>query len=153
MVVKYFHRLDDNEKDHLSVLPIYITVLIASADGKIDQAEIKKALELSQSGQESADLDEYYGTVYTDYEEKLKLLVDSLPKQMEARTTFLLRQLTKANDIFSKIDKEFACKLYHSFKELAHKIAAASGGVLGFGKIGFEESKFIELHMIHDPAL
>lgn len=153
MVDKNFHRLEESEKDHLSVLPIYITVLIAGADGKIDQAEINKALHLAQTSQCSSDLSEYYREVYTDYEEKLKLVVESLPDQSEARTNFLLRQLTLANDILKKLDKSIAIKLYASFKDLAHRIAEASGGFLGFGKIGFEESKYIELHMIHDPSL
>lgn len=153
--MKNINRLEEREKDHLSVLPIYITVLIASADGEIDQAEIRKAVDLSNSGLQDLgpELKEYYSSVFQDYEDKLKITIANLPTKKEERHKYLLRQLIKANDIFQKLDKPWAIKLYESFKDLAKKIAEASGGILGYGKIGFEESKLIDLHMIQNPDL
>ena len=55
------------------------------------------------------------------------------------------------NEILIKLDKTLAIKFYESLKDFAKKIAEASGGVLGYMSIGYEESKLIQLKMIKDP--
>ncbi|MEM6829901.1 MAG: hypothetical protein AAF551_05250, partial [Bacteroidota bacterium] len=61
-------------------------------------------------------------------------------------------ELRKLNFILPKIDNNFAVKFYASLKELAKKIAEASGGVLGYLSVGYEEAKLMELKMLKDPA-
>ena len=50
-----------------------------------------------------------------------------------------------------KIDKTFSIKLYASLKEYAKRIAEASGGVLGYLSVSYEESQLVDLKMIHEP--
>ena len=58
----------------------------------------------------------------------------------------------KLNFILPKIDRAFAIKLHASLKDLAKKVAEASGGVLSYLTISYEESKLMELKMLEDPS-
>ncbi len=153
MIVQ-FKDLTEAEGELMYSLPIYISVLIAGADGKIDSSEIKKAVSLAGLKKKTArkDLLEYYGHVNQDYEDKIKVTIANLPGDQKERETILVEDIEKANDIFSKIDKVFAIKLYASLKETAVHIAEASGGVFGYMSVGYEESRLVDLKMIKDPS-
>ena len=62
-----------------------------------------------------------------------------------------MAELEKLNEILPKLPKEFAVDYYWSLRSLAKKIASASGGLLGYMAVGYEESKLIGLDMIHAP--
>ena len=83
--------------------------------------------------------------------EKFNKLIDELPQDAEERNKVITSELRKLNFILPKVDKNFAAKLYASLKDLAKKIAEASGGILGYLSVSYEESKLIELRMINDP--
>lgn len=153
--IDIFKSLDDMEKEHLTALPIYITALIAGADGTVDHAELKRAVSFSKLATSSQDecLTKFYSDVNQDFEDKLKMVMANLPCQKEDGKKFLVHQIGKANVIFKKLDQFWAAALYSSFKELAKNIASASGGILGFGSISGEESQLIDLTMIQNPSL
>ena len=98
------------------------------------------------------DLLDYYNQVNVDYEDKIKMTIANLPSGHKEREKLLIEELTKVNDVFPKIDKAFATKLYASLKENAKHIAEASGGVFGYMSVGYEESRLIDLKMIKDPS-
>jgi len=74
-----------------------------------------------------------------------------LPSGSDARTEEITKELRKLNHILPKIDHAFAVKLYASLKEMAKKVAEASGGVLGYMSVSYDEAKLMELRMIDDP--
>jgi hypothetical protein len=153
-MIPEFENLSQEEAEILYSIPIYVSVLIAGADGKIDQAEIKKAVSLSGLKKKKArrELLGFYNYVNTDYEDKLKMAIANLPSNHKKREKILIADIEKVNNIFPKLDRAFAIKLYASFKEIAKHIAEASGGVFGYMSVGYEESKLIDLKMIKDPS-
>ena len=153
-MIPQFENLSQEEEELMYSLPIYVSVLIAGADGKIDGAEIKKAVSLAGLKKKKArkDLLEYYNHVNTDFEDKIKVTIANLPLNQKEREEILIEDIKKSNDAFQKIDKKFAIKLYASLKETANHIAEASGGVFGYMSVGYEESRLIDLKMIKDPS-
>ncbi len=153
-MIPEFEDLEPKEADLMYTLPIYVAILIAGADGKIDKSEMNKAINLANLKTKKArkELIEYYKVVNTDYEDKLKMALANLPNDYKEREKILIEKLQEVNDIWPKIDKSFAIKLYASLKDVAKKIAEASGGVFGYMSVGYEESKLIDLKMINDPA-
>lgn len=127
-----------------------VTILIAGADGNIDKAEVREAITIAKGKRTRArkELREYYNVASEGFEENLKAMIESLPKDAKERTDELTSSLSKLNDILPKLEGNYAVKFVESTKDLAKKIAEASGGILGYMSIGYEESKLIDLSMI-----
>lgn len=153
-MISEFSTLRDDEIEVLLNAPVYVAVLIAGADGEIDKKEIKQALELAQGKQsrERAQLIDYYKEVGLGFESKFFKLSEELPDEVADRNSSISSELRKLNHILPKIDHNFAVKLVASLKDMAKKVAGASGGVLGYMSVSYEEAKLVELDMIKDPA-
>ncbi|MEQ8582925.1 MAG: hypothetical protein RIC30_11695 [Marinoscillum sp.] len=153
-MIKEFENLREEEIDVLLTAPVYVAILIAGADGNIDKSERKEAIDVAHSKQSRAreQLVDYYKLVGESFESKFNKLIDELPENAEERNKVLTAELRKLNFILPKMDKNFGVKLHASLKELAKKIAEASGGVLGYLSVSYEESKLIELQMIKEPG-
>lgn len=149
-----YQNLNQHEKDQLAVLPIYIAVLIANADGKIDKCELNRAIKISQSAVDKIDVDlrEYYVDAYQDFEDKLKLLLANLPWDNHEREKIILEQIRSVNEICDHVDNEWMSLLIASLKDIARKIASASGGTFGLGSIGFEELNLLNLHFLNTSS-
>ena len=154
-MIPEFDKLSATEIDLMLKAPILACILIAGADGNIDRNEIQGAIELAQKKQKrsKANLLEFYRYVGEDFEDKLKIVIQSYPLKALQRNPILIDELSNLNKILPKLDKPFALAFYHSIKEIAQKMAEASGGVLGLNKIGEEEAKYLSLPMIKDPSL
>ena len=153
MNVQEFENLREDEIQIMLKAPVYVAILIAGADGKIDKSERKEAVDVARSRQSRAreQLVEYYKAVGETFENDFNALVDSLPDDVKDRNTDIEQELRKLNFILPKIDRVFAIKLYASLKDLAKKIAEASGGVLGYLSVSYEEKTLMDLKMINDP--
>lgn len=153
-MIKEFENLREEEVQLLLNAPVYVAILIAGADGNIDKSERKEAVEVARSKQSRAreQLVDYYKEVGANFEDSFNKLIDELPDNSEERTKIITAELRKLNFILPKIDNDFSVKLYASLKELAKKIAEASGGILGYLSVSYEESKLAELNMITDPS-
>lgn len=153
MNVQEFENLREDEVNVMLKAPVYVAILIAGADGKIDKSERKEAIEVARSRQSRAreQLVEYYKAVGETFEADFNELVSSLPEDVKDRNTDIEQELRKLNFILPKIDRVFAIKLYASLKDLAKKIAEASGGVLGYLSVSYEEKTLMDLKMINDP--
>lgn len=153
MNVQEFENLREDEIQVMLKAPVYVAILIAGADGKIDKSERKEAVEVARSRQSRAreQLVEYYKAVGETFEADFNHLVDTLPEDVKDRNTDIEQELRKLNFILPKIDRVFAIKLYASLKDLAKKIAEASGGVLGYLSVSYEEKTLMDLKMINDP--
>jgi len=152
-MIPEFEPLREDEIDVLLKAPVYVAILIAGADGKIDKTERKQAVDVARHKQSRAreQLSAYYKIVGDQFEQNFYSLVDALPSGTEERTQAVSIELRKLNFILPKIDKKFGTKLYASLKDLAKKIAEASGGVLGYLSVSYEEAKLMELRMIKEP--
>ena len=153
-MIPEFNRLSSEETDLMFKAPFLIIILIAGADDKIDKHEMKQAVAISKLKLKRArrELVKYYNIVGEDFEDKLKIFIHDLPKDTDERNEEISKELAKLNDIFPKIDKQFAVNYYESMKDMAVKIAESSGGVFGFMSVGYEESKVVDLKMIKEPS-
>jgi len=154
-MIPEFDGLSDSEVELMFKAPLLVCVLVAGADNDIDQAEIKGAIDVAKkkTKKSRAKLIEFYTTVAQDFEDKLKVIIQSLPLEAKDRNPLIIDELTHLNSILLKIDKSFSVHFYESIKEIALKIAESSGGLFWIKKsIGPEEAKFVGLPMIQNPA-
>ena len=153
-MIEEFKNLREDELEVLFKAPVLVAVLIAGADSKIDDDELEQAVDVAESKQSRAreHLLEYYKEVGNDFKEKLNKAIAELPSGVEERNDAISKELRKLNHILPKIDQAFAIKLHASLKDMAKKIAEASGGLLGYMSVSYEEAKLMDLPMLKDPA-
>jgi hypothetical protein len=153
-MIAEFDNLEQSEKDIMYGLPIYIAILVAGADGNIDNNELEKAISLANNKTKKArkQLLNYYNIVNENFEDKIKMAIANLPSGVRERELALIDNLSMSNVVFARLNKSFAIKLYSSLKDIALQVAEASGGVFGYMSVGYEESKVVDLKMIDDPS-
>lgn len=142
--------LTDTEKSQLLEAIPAITILIAGADGEIDQDEKDWAAKLTniRSFANNELLHEFYDAVGTDFESRLDAVLDLAPKTTEKRTEFLSEKLASLNPILAKLDPKVGYLLHKDFVSFAKHVAKASGGFLRIGAISSAEKKLIPLSML-----
>ena len=152
--MKAFQQLTADELSEFYLVPVWVSILIAGADNKIEKHELSRALKIMEEKKSSKDkpVIEFYKMASEKFEVNLKGYITLLPQNETQRFDFLLEKLSRVNYFFSKLDTELAHQLYLSFRDFANKIAQASGGLFGLLSISFAESKYIDLKMISDPA-
>lgn len=154
-MVKEFESLNNSEIELLLKTPMLVCILIAGADGSIDRKEIKGAIELAQKKQRKgrAALLEYYQIMAEDFEDKLKITIQSYPNEVKRREEAIVAELAELNHVLPKLPVGFASEFYNSMKGIALNIAESSGGILGMNKVGEHEERYINLPMIKQPGL
>lgn len=153
-MIEQFSYLNKEEQALVMDAPALITAMVAASDKEIDSNEVERGLDLMKWKQFRArpDLLEYYQEVSRQFPQRLdSLLKKDLPGDEENRNREIEERLKKLNTVLPKMDKDFADQLYASYRELAKRVAEASGGVLGYLSISFNEAKLIKLPMIDDP--
>jgi hypothetical protein len=151
-MIKELEKLKDSEVELMLKAPVVLCILIAGADGTIDRREIKEAINVTVRKKDKSILDNYFKEVSQDFEDKLKVLLQSYPYHSAQRNPVLIEELSQLNPILKKLDKSFAKPFYDMLKELAEKIAGSSGGLWGMMSVDSEEAKYIDLPMLDDPA-
>ena len=153
-MLKEFKGLSDDEIDLMLSVPILVSVLIAGADGNIDQREKKEAILLAYNKQYRAtkELAGYYRLVGINFEEKLLTCIAKTSDDLDIRNSDLIYELRKLNLVLPKLDKHFSIKFYASIEDWAKRIAEASGGILGYMSVTYEEAKLLTLKMINTPT-
>ena len=154
-MIREFDKLSATETELMIKAPILVCILIAGADGNIDRKEIQGAIEQARKKQARTDANllEFYQYVGEDFEDKLKVLIQSYPSKPQQRNPLIVEELSSLNKLLPRLDASFALAFYQSIKEIAQKTAESSGGLLGLNKVGEEESQYLGLPMIKDPSL
>lgn len=149
-MIREFEKLTDGEIDLMLKAPVLVCILIAGADGTIDKKEIKEAITQTRK-KTSATLSDYLNEVSQDFEDKLKVLIQSYPHVPSERGVMITKELGQLDSVFAKMDRRFAAQVYQMLKQLASKIASSSGGIWGLNTVTDEEAKYLELSVIRDP--
>ena len=92
-----------------------------------------------------------YKSIDAYSEDTLNSLIEVLPSSTLERTQYLTDQLKGLNDIFTKLDADFAHELYTSLKELAFYVSNA--GDLGVGLRSEQEKELAKLSFLNAPAV
>jgi len=153
-MIPEFDNLSHSEIELMHKAPMLVCILIAGADDHIDNKEIRKAINLTEKKQKRAKshLLDFYKEVGEDFEDKLRIVIQSFPVDVDERTPLVIKSVVQINDVLKKVDRNFALEFYKSLREIAAEIAKSSGGVLGLKSVGEEEAKLVALAMITDPA-
>ncbi|MBU6340468.1 MAG: hypothetical protein KGS48_03145 [Bacteroidetes bacterium] len=149
--IEGFTHLTEEEINALVDAPALITILIAGADGEVDQEERtwSERLLRSRTYNKPKELNEFYRVVSEIFWVKLNGLMHELPSEPDKRNPIIAETLGKLNPVFGKLEAEIAYDLYHGFVKLAEETAKASGGFLRIGAIGPEEAKWMHLPMLN----
>jgi hypothetical protein len=151
VMIREFGNLTSSETELMLKAPVLVCILIAGADGTIDKKEIKEAIAQIQK-QHKAALSDYLKEVSQDFEDKLKILMQSYPHESSQRNPMLMAELGQLNAIWKKMDARFSTLVYQMLIELAAKVAGSSGGILGMNTVTDEEAKYLQLATIQDPS-
>jgi hypothetical protein len=152
-MIREFEKLNNQETELLYKAPFLVCILIAGADGTIDRKEIKGAISIAQKKYKKASiLTPYFNELTEDFEDKLKILIQSYPYESTQRSPLIIAELAELNQVWSKLPKQFSVELYSALKDIATGIASSSGGMLGMNSIGAEEAKYLQLSMVQDPG-
>lgn len=154
-MIPEFDRLSSPEIELMLKGPILACILIAGADDHIDNKEIKGSIELAKNKHKNAKgspLARFYLMVVEDFEDKLKVVLQSYPVDATKRNAIISQELEGLNKLLPKLDRNFATEYYNSLKEIALGTAESSGGLLGIKSVGEEEARVIDLPMVKDPS-
>src|SRR5688572_3902285 len=115
-----FRKLDAAEAELMLKAPILVCILIAGADGKIDKKEVRGAIAITQKNKDSnKTLDGYFREASADFEDKLKILIQSYPYESTQRDPLIIEELSAINNIWPKLESSFALAFYQMLLELS----------------------------------
>ena len=148
--IEGFRQLNAAEFDLLIQAPVLITLLVGTADGKLDREERNWSERLlrTRTYNKPRELNEFYRIVSNGFLEKLDAKMEELPTEVERRSQELARELTQINPVLAKLDLQIAADLYKGFVALAEETAESSGGFLRIGAISPEERQWLGLPML-----
>lgn len=154
-MIPEFDKLSSQEIELLLKGPILACILIAGADNHIDNKEIKGSIELAKNKHKAgrgSPLAKFYLMVVEDFEDKLKVVLQSYPVNAGKRNEMITSELSGLNDLLPKLDHDFAIEYYKSLRDIARGTAESSGGLLGINTVGEAEARLIDLPMLNDPS-
>jgi hypothetical protein len=149
--MNHFESLNEQEKQTLfDAIPL-ISILVAGADGEIDEVEstwAEKLTHIRTFDDKSERVHNYYEHIDGFVQERIESYRKMLSNDPKQRQAEISTELAKLNTILPKLDHYYASDLYKSFVSFAHHIAEASGGIFRFLTIGPKEDKVVDLPMI-----
>ena len=133
----------------LDAIPL-ITLLVAGADGNIDEQELATAEKITKirTYDSGMAVRPYFLKVGETYNDRLHQLLADLPKETAARTQAISERLASLNPILKSMDIATTNNMLRDFRSFARHVANASGGVLGFMTISGEEKEVVDLPML-----
>jgi hypothetical protein len=153
-MIPQFDRLSQGEQEFMYKAPILVAILIAGADGEVERNEIEEGMAYAKKLQETAspEMMELFREVSEDFEDKLKIALQSYPVEVSQRNALIVEELSQLNVVFPKLDLDFSNQYYQSICDLAMKVAKSPRGLLGMHSVGSAEARYVKLPMIKDPA-
>jgi len=135
-------------KDSIS----WITILIAGADGSIEQEETDWAAKVTKirGYANPNELTEFYDEVGREFSNKLNHFMEHMPKDLSERQALLTRKIEQLNKVLPLLEDNMGHYLLNSYRSFAKHVAKATGGFLGFFSINSEEAQLIDLPMLED---
>ncbi len=150
--MNYFKTLSAVEYAQLKEGVSLIAVLMAGADGNIEENEISWAKRVTEirGFAEPNLLNSFYEEAHLDFSDNVSAWIDKLPEDNDESLRILSDRIAKLNPIMAKLDPHVGSQLYTSFKSFAAHVAKASGGFLRFFSVSGAEKKYIDLPMLDE---
>lgn len=129
-----FKDLDRPEREELLKFPIYLSLLAASKDCRLDGREMHTAIKLTHIKTFSCDpvLADYYADVDKNFETTVTEISDRLPADKAARELSIKRELSKLEIILCKLDKRYAAIMHESLRSYKDHVSRAHRNVLEY---------------------
>lgn len=149
----HISKLHIDEQELIKKTPLLVAILVAGADGTIENKELDKAMELIhiKAFSESSDIILLYKEIDQDVKSKLIELLNELPIDAVEREKRISDQLRNLNPILAKFDPHLAREFYLSLTGFALRVAQTTGGMFGLNMVNYHEKAAIKLSMINEP--
>lgn len=149
-MLEVFEGLSAEDRQMMYDAVPLVTVLIAGADGEIDENEKEWAEKLThiRSFQEKGMIQEFYENLNPVFDAKLDAFIKQYAGEVEARNAAISAELSKLNKILPNLNYNFAQAYVEGLRSFAKHVAKASGGFLGMMAVSDEEDELIGLPMI-----
>jgi hypothetical protein len=143
--------LSNEQVNQLKDAFAYITILIAGADGKIDQKEVSWAEKIAQIRTFAGDerLKTFHEEVSQNLHSRIEHLIRELPVEVGARSNTISEKLSQLNPILASLEPSIGSYLYNGYVSFAERTAKSSGGFLSFFAISSQEKKWVSLPMLN----
>ncbi|MEY4002704.1 MAG: hypothetical protein RIT07_746 [Bacteroidota bacterium] len=154
-MLAFISHLTSEEQQIVTLSPVYVSLLIAGADGHFDTDEKKRIVELihTKTFSERVEMQTLFRQLNADAGEQIRFLIASLPENTAERNQLLSDMIARLNDIFPKLDYNVAVQLYNSLRQFAHYIASADGGWWVISAVSETEKAFVKLPMLNTPEI
>jgi hypothetical protein len=150
-MLKEFNNLTPTEQQlMLDAIPL-ITILVAGADGDIDEVELSEAQRLAdiRSFNAKGQTNSYYEKIENNLTDRIVAMMKELPTAMAPRQDAVIARLSGLNHVFEKMDLPFGYLYYKSFCSFAKHVAESHGGFMRFMTVGPKEAEVIDLPMLN----
>lgn len=147
--MKYFNVLNQEEIDLLGDAFSWILLLLSLDSGRITIPEQNEAAHtLKVRGYEENHLFyQFYDQVSSQFDVRTESWKDRIGLGADARQRYE-ELIAKLNPTLAKLSPPVGRRMYKDYLTFAHRIANASGGFMGFGKISKSEKAIIGLPML-----
>ena len=129
-----FKDLSQPEREQLLKFPVYLSLLAASKDCRLDGAEMHTAIKLTHIKTFSCDpvLADYFAEVDRNFETVANSISDQLPADRDAREFAIKRELGKLEIILRKLDTRYAAIMHESLRSYKDHVSRAHRNVLEY---------------------
>ena len=130
--MNWIKNISEKETEALLKFPVYITLLAANDDGKLDKAEKKSALKFSHIKTYSSDplLTSFYEQADKVFEANMLQIDKDLPVKTEERAAAIKKELLNLEKIVLKLGKEYVTAMHSSMKSFKEHVSKAHHNVL-----------------------
>jgi hypothetical protein len=120
-------KLNAQEKELIYKAPVYVSLLAANADGKMDEKEKQVASEFAHVKTYSSPLilRDFYKEVKIHFMANIEEVNAMLPTDKEEREKELKKKLTELNPLFVKLGREYATALHKGLNNFKDHVSKA----------------------------
>ncbi len=127
-----FKNISENEQQELLKFPVYVSLLAALSDSKLDATEKKSAIIFSHIKTYSCDplLISFYDAADKVFTKNMLQIDKDLPAENEERIATIKKTLLKLEKIVEKMGDEYAKVMHKSMRSFKEHISKAHHNVL-----------------------
>lgn len=124
-------NITKREYEALLKFPVYISLLAANSDSKLDETEKKSAIKFSHIKTYSCDplLTSFYEEADKVFEKNIQQMDRDLPSGKEERNVAIKNKLLDLEKIVLKLGKEFTTVMHRSMKSFKEHVSKAHHNV------------------------
>lgn len=130
--MKLFENLSENEKEALLKFPVYLSLLAANWNDKLDDVEKQSAINFAHTKTFSCHhlLTEFYYEADKVFEKNIVQIDNDLPKDKEGRDAAIKKELSELEKLVLKLGQEYISIMHDSMKSFKDHVSKAHNNVI-----------------------